>query len=123
MKDTGKGMSKEAVEHIFERFYTVNEQRSDSNGIGLSLVKELASVYKPEPTASTETNSGLDKLEMSPLDKKVLDKVKFLLHLAAFFLIAKKKFRSVTQNVRSVTRNGRSKSRNVRSVSRNGTFS
>lgn len=58
VKDTGKGISQDKLPHIFERFYTVNEQRSDSNGIGLSLVKELAELHHSSITVESKLGEG-----------------------------------------------------------------
>ena len=44
MKDTGIGMSKEAVERAFEPFSRVDGKRgnnSTSNGVGLSICKSI----------------------------------------------------------------------------------
>ena len=58
VKDTGKGMTEDAAKHIFERFYTVNEQRSDSNGIGLSLVKELVTLHHAKIQVDSTLGEG-----------------------------------------------------------------
>ncbi len=39
--DTGKGIDKEEVKHIFERFYRVEGSEKKGSGIGLALTKEL----------------------------------------------------------------------------------
>lgn len=70
VKDTGKGMSKEAVSHIFERFYTVNEQRSDSNGIGLSLVKELVSLHHAKIQVESQLGEGTTFTIVLPINKE-----------------------------------------------------
>ena len=70
VKDTGKGMSKEAVGHIFERFYTVNEQRSDSNGIGLSLVKELVTLHHAKIQVDSELGKGTTFTIVLPINKE-----------------------------------------------------
>lgn len=48
VEDSGVGIADEEKEHIFERFYRVDQSRSSEvpgSGIGLSIVKELASLY------------------------------------------------------------------------------
>lgn len=55
VSDTGKGMTHDELQHIFERFYTTRQQY-DSNGIGLSLVKELADLH--HATVSVESEEG-----------------------------------------------------------------
>ncbi len=45
-EDTGIGMSKEALSHIFDRFYRVDKSRSiKGNGLGLSIVKRIIDLH------------------------------------------------------------------------------
>lgn len=45
-QDTGVGMSKEAISHIFERFYRQDKSRSvEGNGLGLSIVKRIVDLH------------------------------------------------------------------------------
>ncbi len=47
IQDTGVGMSKEAISHIFERFYRQDKSRSvEGNGLGLSIVKRIIDLHK-----------------------------------------------------------------------------
>jgi signal transduction histidine kinase/DNA-binding response OmpR family regulator len=51
VRDTGKGIEAEDLEHIFERFYQVNdnfENKSFGTGIGLSIVHELVHLLNGE---------------------------------------------------------------------------
>ena len=41
IQDTGKGISKEDLPHLFERFYKGDKAREDSVGIGLALAKRI----------------------------------------------------------------------------------
>ena len=68
IKDTGKGMSDEQMKHIFERFYTT-QQRYDSNGIGLSLVKELAELHHAQISVKSEEDKGSTFTILLPTDK------------------------------------------------------
>jgi Signal transduction histidine kinase len=44
--DTGVGMSKEAISHIFERFYRQDKSRNvEGNGLGLSIVKRIVDLH------------------------------------------------------------------------------
>jgi signal transduction histidine kinase len=43
--DTGVGMSKHELEHIFEPFFRGGEQKKSGQGIGLSIVKRLSDRY------------------------------------------------------------------------------
>ncbi|WP_431028836.1 ATP-binding protein [Lysinibacillus sp. LZ02] len=45
-KDTGVGMTAEACEQVFERFYRVDEARKkDGTGLGLAIVKQIISLH------------------------------------------------------------------------------
>ncbi len=46
ISDTGVGMSKEAISHIFERFYRQDKSRTvEGNGLGLSIVKRILDLH------------------------------------------------------------------------------
>lgn len=45
VSDTGKGIDKEEVKHIFERFYRVEGSEKKGSGIGLALAKELIDLH------------------------------------------------------------------------------
>jgi signal transduction histidine kinase len=58
--NTGKGISPEDLPHIFERFYRVDESRTNGNdtgfGLGLSLAKKIVELHHGDFTASSEPN-------------------------------------------------------------------
>lgn len=61
VKDTGKGIPKKDLPHIFERFYRVEKSRSRALGgvgLGLSIVKELVQAHGGEITAQSKENKG-----------------------------------------------------------------
>ena len=45
IKNSGKGLSKIELKHLFQRFYQTNDQ-NQGTGIGLALVKELVDLHK-----------------------------------------------------------------------------
>lgn len=57
IKDTGKGIEKEDLPHIFERFYHGKNASSDSVGIGLNLSKEILS--KEQATIEVQSEIGV----------------------------------------------------------------
>ncbi|MBO3699097.1 two-component regulator propeller domain-containing protein [Roseivirga sp. E12] len=65
IKDNGPGISKEEQEHIFERFYQVNESTTSmqaGTGIGLSLVHELVALHKGSIELISEPRLGSEFL-------------------------------------------------------------
>ncbi|MGL4799133.1 MAG: sensor histidine kinase [Cellulosilyticaceae bacterium] len=61
IKDTGKGIAKEAIDHIFEPFYRVdafNTERINGMGLGLSFVQSTVKVHGGEVEVQSEINEG-----------------------------------------------------------------
>ena len=61
IEDTGYGMSKEVVSHIFERFYRVDKSHSnqkEGSGLGLSIVKHGAKFHHAEMEVESEVGKG-----------------------------------------------------------------
>ena len=61
IEDFGIGMSKEALPHIFERFYRGDEARNreiKSYGLGLSIVKEIVTLLDIDIQVESETDKG-----------------------------------------------------------------
>ena len=59
--DTGIGIQKDELPHIFERFYKVDKSRDRSlggNGLGLSLVKKIIELHGGTITAQSEVTQG-----------------------------------------------------------------
>ena len=61
IKDFGIGMSKEALPHIFDRFYREDEARNreiKSYGLGLSIVKEIISLLDIDIQVESQIDKG-----------------------------------------------------------------
>ncbi|MFC2090388.1 ATP-binding protein [Bacteroidota bacterium] len=61
VRDTGKGMSPEEKEKIFNRFFRTSEAEADQfegTGIGLSMVKELVELYRGKIEVESEPGKG-----------------------------------------------------------------
>lgn len=61
VRDTGKGIAKKDIAHVFDRFYQspLNEYRSKEGfGIGLAVVKELVLLHGGAITVSSEVGVG-----------------------------------------------------------------
>ena len=62
VSDTGVGISKEDLPHIFERFYKADSARvrteGGGSGLGLSIVKELVERHKGRITAESKPGKG-----------------------------------------------------------------
>ena len=66
IEDTGLGMTKEQLEHIFEPFYTTKES---GTGLGLAITKRIVEDHKGRIWVSSEPNRG-SAFEISlPLSK------------------------------------------------------
>ncbi len=59
--DTGVGIPREQLPHIFDRFYQVDGSHTrqySGTGIGLALTRELVTVYRGELTVESEPGAG-----------------------------------------------------------------
>ena len=57
MEDTGIGMSEDALEKVFERFYKQNEF-AQGTGLGLSICKTIAEQLKGDILVSSKEGKG-----------------------------------------------------------------
>lgn len=58
ISDTGKGITQEALRHIFDRFYRVEGTEEKGSGIGLALVKELVDLHHGQVHVSSIKGEG-----------------------------------------------------------------
>lgn len=69
ISDTGVGISQDRIPFIFERFF--GEMLGvESNGIGLSLTKELVEIHKGTITVESEVNKGTTFVVEIPIDSQ-----------------------------------------------------
>lgn len=68
--DTGIGMSKEQVEHVFERFYQGGKYGIKGTGLGLSFSKELVNLHKGSIDVWSEQEKGTRFEIRLPLGKQ-----------------------------------------------------
>ncbi len=72
VEDNGIGIPTEALPHVFERFYRVDESRSadsESAGLGLSIVKSICIAHGAEVEARSTVGSGSCFRVKLPLSK------------------------------------------------------
>jgi two-component system, OmpR family, manganese sensing sensor histidine kinase len=61
VEDNGVGISREALPHVFERFYRVDQIRSGDSegaGLGLSIVESICSAHGAEVEAESTIGKG-----------------------------------------------------------------
>lgn len=78
VRDTGVGISRDHQARIFERFYRVDRARTrevGSTGLGLSIVKHLASVFAAEVSVDSSVGKGSTftlRIPMTPVSPDAL---------------------------------------------------
>ncbi|SEH40766.1 Signal transduction histidine kinase [Halobacillus karajensis] len=65
--DKGMGMTEEELDKVFDRFYQVDQSRTEGSGLGLSLAKELAQAIGAEITLSSQKGKGTTASILLPL--------------------------------------------------------
>lgn len=70
IEDTGVGMSKEAISHIFERFYRQDKSRSvEGNGLGLSIVKRIVDLHHGTIDVKSREDGGSQFIVKLPQER------------------------------------------------------
>ena len=62
VKDSGEGVSSEEAQHLFDRFYRVDESRNRNDGgsgLGLAIAKSIVEMHKGRIWAESEKGNGL----------------------------------------------------------------
>lgn len=76
VKDTGVGISKKDLPHIFDRFYRADTSRSkiktDGFGLGLSMAKKIVELHKGSIKVKSEVGKGSIFTVKLPLTQKSL---------------------------------------------------
>ena len=70
--DTGKGIDKEQVKRIFERFYRVEGSEEKGSGIGLALTKELIELHNGKISVDSTKDKGTTFKVRLPISLKYL---------------------------------------------------
>jgi len=73
IKDTGIGISKQDITHIFDRFYRVDQSRSKNNvqgfGLGLPLAKKIIEIHKGSVKVFSKIGKGTAFIIKLPLKR------------------------------------------------------
>lgn len=77
VKNTGKGLSKDELSKVFERFYQLNENKQGV-GIGLALVKELVNLHKGTITVESIPNGWTAFNVILPIHKEVFKDIEII---------------------------------------------
>ena len=77
-EDTGIGMSKEVVSHIFERFYREDKARNvEGNGLGLAIVKSIVDLHHGKIDILSQVDVGTNFIVRLPIEKqKLIERLK-----------------------------------------------
>lgn len=74
VEDTGCGIPPDALPHIFERFYRVDQARAremGGSGLGLSICKEIVELYGGSITVTSQENKGSEFTITFPLSPSI----------------------------------------------------
>jgi signal transduction histidine kinase/DNA-binding response OmpR family regulator/streptogramin lyase len=76
IKDSGIGIPKEKLEHVFDRFFQVDDssrKEYSGSGIGLSLVRELVDLQRWKINVNSEIGVGTEFVIIIPTSEDYLD--------------------------------------------------
>jgi signal transduction histidine kinase/ligand-binding sensor domain-containing protein/DNA-binding response OmpR family regulator len=73
VRDTGMGIAKDNLEHIFNRFYQIENAKAslqESTGIGLAMTKDLIEIHKGQITVNSKLGKGTSFKVILPISKE-----------------------------------------------------
>ncbi len=70
VSDNGKGIPEEKLEHIFDKFYRVDNKSAGGTGLGLSIAKGIVEAHNGTISASNKISGGLKLTIKIPRDCK-----------------------------------------------------
>lgn len=70
ISDNGKGIQEQNLEHIFDKFYRIDNNISGGTGLGLSIAKGIVEVHKGTIAASNKKTGGLKFIIKLPREQK-----------------------------------------------------
>ena len=76
VKNTGKGLTREQLKKVFERFYQADTNQAGT-GVGLALIKELVSLHKGNVSVKSEPNGWTSFAITLPIGKKAYNAGEF----------------------------------------------
>ncbi len=74
VKDTGIGIPKEHIPHLFERFYRVDEARTKSTGgtgLGLAIANQICTTHQAKIFVTSTLNEGTEFIVFFPQSLKI----------------------------------------------------
>lgn len=76
IKDNGKGMDEDQLQHIWKRFYKVDKARTVKSGvgIGLSIVKSIMDMHETPIDVKSQPGKGTTFTFLLPLSKEYDEK-------------------------------------------------
>lgn len=73
VSDTGMGIKKEDLPHIFDRYFQADQESSGGTGIGLSLVKDLVELLGGKISVTSQTDKGSVFTVRLPIENKTVN--------------------------------------------------
>lgn len=81
IEDTGVGMSKADIAHIFERFYRIDKSRAvEGNGLGLSIVKRILDLHNYRIDVKSQEDVGSVFTVFIPVERASINDLAKNLH-------------------------------------------